>query len=256
MSPTVTFCFRCGSALSEGSAFCMACGAPAVAPGYGPPTPGESAPSGPPGQAAPPPPGPPGPATPPPPGAPGPATSGAPEQAAPAAYSPFHPGATVTPGFSGVLYPRGPYSPPGAASGASRPVAILMIALGSIALVVALVGGLFVMVSGNGGGVSVTPESFSCAGGASRAIEFTLPDLPQTTKLTITITNDKGSGVSSHTASVSDLSQYLQADGHYRMQDSGDSGAECSSGAGTYTYAIWNEDTKEKLLSGTFTVLP
>jgi hypothetical protein len=245
MSPTVTFCVRCGSALSEGSAFCMVCGAPAVAPGYGPPMPGGSAPSGPPGQVGPPPPG-----------APGPATSGAPEQATTPADSPFYPGAPPTPGFSGVPYLRGPNARPGAASGASRPVAILMIALGSIALVVALIGALFVMVSGNGGGVSVTPESFSCAGGASRAIEFTLPDLTQTTKLTITITNDKGSGVSSYTASVSDLSQYLQADGHYRIQDSGDSGAECSSGAGTYTYAIWNDDTKEKLLSGTFTVLP
>jgi hypothetical protein len=62
--------------------------------------------------------------------------------------------------------------------------------------------------------------------------------------------------VSSYTASVSDLSQYLQADGRYRIQDSGDSGVECGAGTGTFTYAIWNDDTKEKLLSGTFTVLP
>jgi len=131
-----------------------------------------------------------------------------------------------------------------------------MIALGGVALVVAMVGGLFMIAAGNGGGVSVTPDSFSCTGSVSRSIEFTLPDLPQSTKLTITITNDQGSGVSSSTASVSDLSQYLQSDGRYRIQNSGDSGAECSGGPGTYTYAIWNDDTKEKLLSGTFTVTP
>lgn len=198
MSSSVTFCLRCGSALSEGSPFCIVCGAPVRA-------------------------------------------------------SP--PAAPVSPQWYGAPYPAQPY-PSRAASGGHRSVAIVMIALGSIALVVALVGGMFVMVSGSRSGVSVTPESFSCASGNSRSIEFALPDLPQTTKLTITITNEQGSGVSSVSASVSDLSQHLQADGRYRIEDSGDTGTECGAGTGTFTYAIWNDGTKEKLLSGTFTVVP
>ena len=227
MSSFVTFCLRCGSALSEGSAFCMVCGAPVRA---APPTAGAF----------------------------GPAPSGPPGQASPPAYAPAYPpssGAPVPPQWYGAPYPAQPYSPR-AASGGHRSLAILLIALGCSALVVALVGGMFVLVSGSGSGVSVTPESFSCASGNSRSIEFALPDLPQSTKLTITITNEQGSGVSSYTSSVSDLSQYLQADGRYRILDSGDSGAECGAGAGTFTYAIWNAGTKEKLLSGTFTVLP
>ena len=226
MSSTVTFCLRCGSALSEGSAFCMVCGAPAVAPAYGAGAPNASS------------------------------SAGAPRQVAPPAYAPPYPGAQAQSGRYGTAYPSGSYAPPRGASGGSRRMAILLIALGSVALVVAMVGGLFMIAASNGGGVSVTPDSFSCAGTASRSIEFTLPDLPQSARLTITITNDQGSGVSSYTASVSDLSQYLQADGRYRIQNSGDSGAECSGGPGTYVYAIWNDDTKEKLLSGTFTVTP
>lgn len=239
MSSTVTFCFRCGSALSEGSAFCMVCGAPADASANGPS-----------GQAFPPPPA-----------SFGPSPAGTPGPALPPAYAPpasalQYPGAPVPPGWYGAPYPAGAYAPQRAPSGGNRPMAILMIAVGSIALVVALVGGLFMIATANGGGVSVTPDSFSCAGGTSRLIEFNLPDLPQSTKLTITITNDQGSGVSSYSASVSNLSQYLQANGGYLIKNSGDSGAECSGGPGTYTYAIWNDDTKEKLLSGTFTVTP
>ena len=247
MSSFVTFCLRCGSALSEGSALCMVCGSPAAAPAYPAAVPVESASVGAHGQAVPPTAG-----------AFGPAPSVSPGQASPPAYAPAYPphsGVPVPPHWYGAPYPAQPY-PPRSASRGHRSLAILAIALGSIGLVVALVGGMFVMMSGSGSGVSVTPESFSCASGNSRSIEFALPDLPQSTKLTITITNEQGSGVSSYTASISDLSQYLQADGRYRIQDSGDSGAECGAGAGTFTYVIWNDDTKEKLLSGTFTVLP